>query len=91
MPNFTITDNGALQTSTSGPFGLKTQLYNSTTLAANSVLGFEAAADPAGGLRLDQGYLLANNESTEGWTLCKDTLGEVVVSFLSPPLLSGKD
>lgn len=83
LPNFTLAD-GALQTTASGPFGLREQLYNSTALAPNQNLGFAAAASPAGGLSLDMDYLLANNEDTEGWTLCKDLSGQTVVGSILP-------
>lgn len=87
LPNFTLTD-GALQTIASGPFGATTQLYNSTTLAAGQALGFAAAANPAAGLSLEAGYLLANGGETEGWTLCTVS-GETVVST-HPSSLSGQ-
>ncbi|QDS75559.1 hypothetical protein FKW77_005774 [Venturia effusa] len=80
LPNFTLAD-GALQTNATGPFGLTTQLYNSTAVAADQSLGFAAAANPAGGLSLSMDYLLANNDDTEGWTLCNDSFGESVIAW----------
>ncbi|TID25213.1 pullulan synthetase [Venturia nashicola] len=81
LPKFTLAD-GALQTTSFGPFGLKQQLYNSTAVASNQPLKLEAAPSPAGGLSLSMGYLLASNgNDTEGWTLCKDAYGENIITW----------
>lgn len=82
LPNFTLAD-GTLQTISFGPFGSKPQLYNATGGTSNQPLGFQAAASPVGRLGLSMGYLLANNDDSEGWTLCKDSYGETVVSTIS--------
>lgn len=80
-----------MQTITDGPFGAKTQLYNSTTPAVGEQLGFVAAENPAGGLSLEGGYLLAVGGETQGWTLCK-TSGEPVVScHFSPRVRTGRE
>lgn len=90
LPNFTLAD-GTLQTITDGPFGAKTQLYNSTTPAVGEQLGFVAAENPAGGLSLEGGYLLAVGGETQGWTLCT-TSGESVVScHFSPHVRTGRE
>lgn len=69
LPTFTLID-GNLESLYYNPFGSAEVVYNSTATATNAALTFAPAAQPAGCLSLVNGYLLATDGETKGWTIC---------------------
>ncbi|KAL9096713.1 MAG: hypothetical protein Q9165_001201 [Trypethelium subeluteriae] len=69
IPTFTLVD-GNLQSLTYTPHANELALYNSTATAANATLSFAPATQPQGCLSLKNGYLLAKDGETKGWTIC---------------------
>ena len=78
LPNFTLTD-GVLATTTSGPHGIGTLQYNSTTVTAGQELQFVAREQTGGNVGLDEGYLVTVDGESEGWTICDSESGRDVL------------
>ena len=78
VPTFNISD-GVLHCEESGPHGIGEYIFNSTEIHSGSELQFRAQVEGHGDLSLANGYLLAVNGSSVGWTICVEELGQRVV------------
>ncbi|OCK83309.1 hypothetical protein K432DRAFT_291377 [Lepidopterella palustris CBS 459.81] len=81
VPNFTLT-HGILHTTASGPHGFGLYEYNSTQVVQGQELQFLAAERTHGELSLRNGYLLAVNGTTKGWTICVGELEQDVIEWM---------
>lgn len=89
VPTFNLSD-GVLHCEEEAPHGLGEYVYNSTEVHSGSELQFKAENEGRGDLSLKDGYLLAVNGSTVGWTICVEELGQRVVCVKISRLLAGE-
>lgn len=80
LPVFAFGDR-TLQTTASGPHGIGTYVYNSTTVEPAKELQFLAAPEPAGNIGIKGRYLLTVNGEEMGWSICDGPLDQSVVSI----------
>ncbi|KAJ4305245.1 hypothetical protein N0V90_000776 [Kalmusia sp. IMI 367209] len=78
LPNFTLAD-GVLSTISSGPHGIGTYKYNSTTVTSGAELQFVAQKQEGGNVGLDGGYLVTVDGEKAGWTVCESESGQEVL------------
>ncbi|KAF2761100.1 hypothetical protein EJ05DRAFT_252600 [Pseudovirgaria hyperparasitica] len=81
LPAFTLT-KGRLHTTSLGPHGIGTFVFNSTDIGDDTELQFVADAESTKGrLALYKGYLLTVAGDNGGWTICPGVLGQDVIKW----------